>query len=190
MRPYALLVTWTCYGTWLPGDARGYVSNQLREEGGYSPRENVPGTGYTRNDERTRTRARELQAFPTVLLHPEQAEVVAVSLTVSCQSRHWWIAQAAIMSNHVHVLLTCCADDGPQVRRVLKGTSQAALSEYAGQSRRWWTAGGSDRYKHDERAIEAAKRYVAHQARMLAGVEQMRAFVVANGCKRFLDTRD
>jgi hypothetical protein len=27
--PFALHITWTCYGTWLPGDQRGHVSNVL-----------------------------------------------------------------------------------------------------------------------------------------------------------------
>ena len=37
------LMTWTCYGTWLSGDARGFVGN-VREEDGSSAIHNVPGT--------------------------------------------------------------------------------------------------------------------------------------------------
>ena len=37
------LITWTCYGTWLPGDARGFVGN-VREEDGTQVSHNLPGT--------------------------------------------------------------------------------------------------------------------------------------------------
>lgn len=74
------------------------------------------------------------------------------------------------MSNHVHMLVAKCQDDGPAVRRVLKGVTQAALSKFEGRSARWWTRGGSDRYKHGAPAIEAAIRYVANQERMLSAI--------------------
>jgi hypothetical protein len=67
------------------------------------------------------------------------------------------------MANHVHIVVTQCPDDGPAVRRILKGTSQAALSRLAGTPRKWWTTGGSDRYKHGEAAIMTAVNYVANQ---------------------------
>jgi len=31
----AMFFTWTTYGTWLPGDERGHVSNKLRPTGGF-----------------------------------------------------------------------------------------------------------------------------------------------------------
>ena len=37
------LLTWTCYGTWLSGDARGFVAN-VRGEDGNAVIHNVPGT--------------------------------------------------------------------------------------------------------------------------------------------------
>jgi hypothetical protein len=43
MNDFALLLTWTCYGTWLPGDARGYVSNTRSNHGGFEPLQNAPG---------------------------------------------------------------------------------------------------------------------------------------------------
>jgi hypothetical protein len=45
----------------------------------------------------------------------------------------------------------------------------------AGKSWRWWTAGGSDRYKHGGEAIEAAIKYVADQEFKLAEVVEMEA---------------
>ena len=61
--------------------------------------------------------------------------------------------------------------DGPAVRGVLKGNTQAALSEQAGHPARWFTAGCSDRYKNDQPAIDAAVQYVADQEGMLADMQ-------------------
>ena len=85
--------------------------------------------------------------------------------------------RGAVMANHVHVVVTECPDDGPTVRRVLKGISQAALSRQNQSPRRWWTQGGSDRYLHGERAIAAAMRYVENQDYVLAKITDMQANV-------------
>lgn len=125
------------------------------------------------DDAYTRQRARALQKGPTSLLSSGLALDTAEALIEAAHQRGWRIVRGAVMSNHVHVLVMDCPDDGPAVRRILKGSSQAALSEKAGQSRRWWTAGGSDRYKHTWEAIEAAIHYVAQQPGMLAEIVDM-----------------
>jgi REP element-mobilizing transposase RayT len=176
-RPFALHITWTCYGNWLPGDARGHVSNTLFPKGGHLTKQNTPGTPYSEGASYTHEHARSLQAYPTVLLNREQALYVANSLVKVAQSREWYILQAAIMANHIHVVIAHCPNDGPAVRRVLKGNTQAALSEQCGHSCRWFTAGGSDRYKNDQRAIDAAVQYVADQEGMLAGIKDMQVFI-------------
>ncbi len=167
--PFAMLITWTCYGQRLPGDPRGYVSNTLTSEG-YLPKRNTPGTAYDRDDRATYERARRLQKQPTVWLTLAQANAAADSIFKGVEERHWLILRGAIMANHVHMLVTNCPDDGPAVRRILKGVSQAALSRHAGGPRTWWTRGGSDRYKHGHAAVEAADRYVANQAHVLVAI--------------------
>ena len=86
----------------------------------------------------------------------------------AAREREWLLLRGAVMPNHVHVVVMDCSDNGPTVRRVLKGTSQAALSRQHGSPKRWWTAGGSDRYLHDEQSILAAMRYVESQTGVLA----------------------
>jgi REP element-mobilizing transposase RayT len=194
-KPFALHITWTCYATRLPGDERGYVSNTLLPGGGYVPKQNTPGTPCTADDAYTRERARSLQKSPTVFLTPDQALVAAQALVKAAKTRSWRIVRGALMCNHVHVVVMDCPDDGPAVRRILKGNSHAALSEHeraaaitpeqraagftpAGQGHRWWTAGGSDRYKHDWAAIETAVNYVADQPGMLVEIIDMEVRVV------------
>jgi REP element-mobilizing transposase RayT len=108
-----------------------------------------------------------------------EALCAAQSLVEAARGRSWRILRGAVMANHVHVVIMDCPDDGPTVRRILKGNSQAVLSKATGRRQRWWTAGGSDRYKHDRAAIEAAVEYVARQPGMLAQIIEMQASAVA-----------
>jgi len=166
----ALFITWTTYGTWLPGDERGHVSNTLIQQEGFLPKQNRPGTPYAAGDAYTRERARRIQKWPAVWLSASQAVVAAASLVTVAVKYEWVILQAAVMSNHIHVVVVRCPLDGPAVRRILKGNVQVELSSAAGESRRWWTAGGSDRVRIGERSIDETARYVADQPGKLAGV--------------------
>jgi REP element-mobilizing transposase RayT len=176
---FALHITWTCYGTRLPGDKRSYVSNTLLPKRGYVPKQNIPGTPYSVNNRYAKTQAAALQKWPTVLLTADQAVAAAQSLVEAAGKRGWRILRGTVMANHIHVVVTDCPADGEAVRRVLKGNSQAALSKRQGRCRKWWTQGGSDRYKHGQDAIEAAIRYVADQPNMLAAIIDMRVFAIA-----------
>lgn len=170
---FALLITWTCYGTWLPGDRRGYVSNTLCDDGRYESKRNVPGTPITADHIATRERAATLQKHATAILDDKQALIAANALVEACSVRKWHILRAALMWNHAHVVVTNCPDNGPEIRRILKGVSQNSLCKQLGKSRRWWTAGGSDRYLHGERAIAAAVNYVSNQPGALAEIVNM-----------------
>lgn len=172
---FALHLTWTCYGTWLPGDERGYVSNTLNKGGGFDPKENLPGTSVRKDDGYTRDNALRLLKHPPVRLDDDLALLVAQMLVQAAETRKMFIRRAAIMANHLHVLVQQCPDDGPLVRRILKGSTQAALSRSTGHPRKWWTSGGSDRYKHGESAILAAEDYITNQEYKLAEVVAMTA---------------
>src|SRR4051794_39407773 len=145
---FALLITWTCYGTWLPGERRGYVSNTRLPDASYEPKHNIPGTPITANDPRTRYHAAAQQKHATATLDQEHALVAARSIVDACAPRHWHIMRAALMWNHVHVIVMQCPDNGPEVRRILKGVSQNTICKHDGKSQRWWSEKGSDRYLH------------------------------------------
>jgi hypothetical protein len=175
---FALHITWTTYGTWLPGDQRGYVSNTLQENRRYARRENRVGRPYAKDSAITRQRAAALQKYPTAFLTPQLALVVAQELVKAATKRHWHIARAAIMAAHAHVVIMKCPADGPAVRRILKGTTQARLNKVVRRPQKWWTQGGSDRFKNSRSAIENAIWYLARQENMLAGVCAMKPYLV------------
>jgi REP element-mobilizing transposase RayT len=171
--PFALFITWTCYGTWLPGDTRGHVSNTLQYADVALPKQNVPETEYSTGDDFTNKTTKALQKYPSVFLTQEQAGTVANNLIDAARKRDWRILRAAVMNNHLHLVIVDCPDDGPEVRRILKGNTQNALSQTQGHAGRWWTTGGSNRYLHLEEAIRATIKYVAEQKGKLAEIVDM-----------------
>jgi REP element-mobilizing transposase RayT len=175
---FAIHITWTTYGTWLPGDERGYVANTLQRDGRYARRQNQPGRAFTKDSAITRQRAAALQKHPTTFLTPPLALAVAEELVAAAAQREWYIARAAVMAGHVHAVVMKCPADGPAVRRILKGTAQARLSKLWGSPKKWWTQSGSDRYKKSRWSIENAIWYVARQENMLAGVCAMQPYLV------------
>jgi len=172
--PFALFITWTTYGTWLPGDERGHVSNTLLPGGGFVPKENRLGVDARKDDAFTREQAKSQQNWNSVWLTPDEAFTAVAALANAASKRNWRILRAAAMSNHVHVVVTNCPDDGPAVRRIFKGNAHAELSTARGKTLRWWTTGGSDRYLHDIESIEASIQYVANQHGKLAEVDDGR----------------
>src|SRR5439155_14549745 len=103
------------------GDPRGHVSNILLPEGGFERKRNTPGRPVMPGDAYTQDRARALQKYETVWLTQEQALIAAHALIDAARARGWRILRAAIMANHVHVVITDCPADGPAARRVLNG---------------------------------------------------------------------
>jgi len=171
---FGLLITWTCYGTWLPGDPRGYVSNTQVGEGKWIDKENEPGAPYRADDPYAIEQAQQRRRYPEIRLDRDQAVTVAECLIEAAHSRQWRILRGAIMANHVHVVIMNCPSDGPGVRRVLKGTTQAALSRRYRTVRKWWTQGGSNRYLNGADSVEAAIMYVRDQEYVLVAIDDMR----------------
>ncbi|MEX0715812.1 MAG: hypothetical protein WD066_04460 [Planctomycetaceae bacterium] len=169
---FALLITWTTYGTWLPGDPRGHASNIIDEDRRYERRRGEFGAPYGSGDSHTLARASRLQNDSTVWLDRESAAVAAKAIVEACRERGWRIRRAALMANHAHVLIEDCGTDAGPVRRILKGVSQAKLSDHAGINRRWFTRGGSDRRKRGANAIATAMRYVENQKGFLVRVAE------------------
>lgn len=76
---------------------------------------------------------------------------------------------AAVMSNHVHVVVGVPGDPDPAtLLRDFKRSSSAALNRTQAVPRRaWWTRSGSRRRLNAEPNVIAAMRYVRNQYRPL-----------------------
>jgi hypothetical protein len=66
------LLTWTTYGTWLPGDPRGLIGRERGVAGGQAPVDS-PGTSLREGVPKLERIARSRMRGPAVWLTPEQA---------------------------------------------------------------------------------------------------------------------
>lgn len=163
------LLTWTTYGTWLPGDDRGFVSN-IADTDGVARRINQPGSAPVARMRGLQLHAREIMHGQPIFLSRELAPILLRQFQETAAYRHWRLLAVAIMSNHVHILVDVPGDpEASSLLRDFKSYGSRALTKHAGKpaSGAWWTEGGSTRKKADEDAIEAAYVYVMNQHRAL-----------------------
>jgi REP element-mobilizing transposase RayT len=166
------LLTWTTYGTWLPGDHRGSVT-AIRQHSKPATRrhENTPGTPYVGPLPGIARAAASQMTAPPVRLSDQQARAVLDQLQVTATHRGWFLNAAAVMANHVHLVVTCDGDPDPAVllRDFKCYASRALNSQWTKPPHRtWWTDHGSKRKLPDEPACRAAIHYVQNQEHPLA----------------------
>ncbi len=160
------LLTWTTYGTWLPGDARGLVTS-VRAADEPRHRHNTPGTPYDPGMSGLRASAAKLVA-PAVYLTAEQAVVVVAQFRETAAHRGWLLLAAAVMRNHAHVLVGVPGDPEPDtLLRDFKSYASRALNARWPRpaSGTWWTQSGSKRKRTD---VPVAACYVRDQQYALA----------------------
>ncbi|MDZ4685610.1 MAG: hypothetical protein SH850_11145 [Planctomycetaceae bacterium] len=142
--PLAYFITWSTYGSWLPGDERGWV--ETGRPGIQAP-----------DEERFLHTDRNL-FFDPVVLTQSQREVVAAAIVDHCAFRSWTLHAKNPRTNHVHVVVT--SDLPPEVTRdQLKSWVSRRLNESFGKRQVWWTRYGSTRWIWDETSLEDAINY-------------------------------
>ena len=162
------LLTWTTYGTWLPGDARGFVS-PVRDDSGQSVIHNVFGTEYDHDLPALAQHAREALKSPPIYLTREQAQAVLEQFQQTAAHRNWKLCAAAVMANHAHIVVGVPGDPDPaSLLHDFKAYASRALNRRWPHTETWWTVSGSRRKLPDESAVTAAMRYVERQQAPLA----------------------
>ena len=168
-------LSWTAYGEWLPGDARGFVGRVTDRRSGEAPgprrRHNRAQTEYDRGIAGLTRRSREAMSGPPVRLSAAQATALADQFEETASFRGWRLLATAVMAQHVHLLIGVPGDPDPDVLlRDFKSYGSRALNRFAGAKTpgRWWTRGGSTRKKADAEAILDAAAYVRDQEHPLA----------------------
>ncbi len=145
------LITFTTYGSWLHGDAKGSVDKQ----------HNTPGSPFVpENKKREHFEQDELKHDP-VTLDTNQRRCVRDTIQEVCRHRGWQLHACNIRTNHAHIVVG--TDDTPEkAMNDFKAYATRRLNE-----RGWiekdlpiWTRHGSTRHLDDEPSVEAACRYV------------------------------
>jgi len=156
------LLTWTTYATWLPGDARGFVSN-VADNDSRGIRFNTPGTPYLQDVRPLRRFAAE-QSAESVWLTSDQARVVLEQFRETAMVRGWVLFAVAVMRNHIHLVVGVPGDPEPEdLLRDFKSYASRRLNQRFGRRDRWWTQSGSKRKLPSQDAVTAAVRYVKNQ---------------------------
>ena len=158
-------LTWHTYGTWLPGDERGFVS-ALRDETGDAYIRNIPQTRLDADRPHLEAWSREKLKCDPVKLTVAHADVLAEQFFETAQFRRWKPIAFAIVTNHVHLVVGVPGDPDPmKLLRDFKTYGSRALNRHfpCPESGTWWTELGSKRKLSDELSIMGAVRYTLEQ---------------------------
>lgn len=142
---FGVLITWTTYGTWLPGDARGWRAKRL---------------GNQPADPKLEAEAREKMKFDPVTLSAADRATVEAACREHCDHRGWTLHAVNARTNHVHLVVV--ADVKPQtIRDQLKAncTNKLRQQEQPLDRERTWTKGGDCEVLYDEQSLQNAIRY-------------------------------
>jgi hypothetical protein len=147
------LITWVCYGTWLPGRSGAVPQTQNRF-----------GAPLPEADIHRQRQAAERMIQRPYSLDALRRPIVLKSVQEVCSCRDWRLFAAHIRSTHVHVVIaaTCSPE---KVLAALKAYCSRALNRHAldGPDRRRWARHGSTRYLWTADAVQSAVQYVVRE---------------------------
>jgi len=140
-----VLITWTTYGTWLPGDARGW---REKRRGNQAP------------DPELEAECREKMKFDPVLLSPHDRATVEFACREHCEHRKWLLHAVNARSNHVHVVVLANAQP-KTIRDQLKANCTTHLRSQPIPliCKRTWTKGGDCEVLFNDESLQNAIEY-------------------------------
>ncbi|MCA9109967.1 MAG: transposase [Planctomycetaceae bacterium] len=165
------LLTSTTYGTWLPGDVRGFVSPAPVDDGLRLELHNIPGTPFDADMPALVQGARARLKGKPVFFNRQQADLIIRQLRETAEYREWHLLAASIMRNHIHIVVSVPGDPPPQtLLQSFKSYASRALNKQwpRPENDTWWTESGSKRKLPNETAVKLAVRYTYHQHGWLA----------------------
>lgn len=130
--PIAYFLTWTTYGTWLPGDERGW--NRKCELGG------LPANRLFQE-----MASADLLEVPFLMNHSERG-VVEATIRKHCEVRSWELHASSVRSNHVHVVVKSPGYQPEAVSRQFKAWCTRRLKQTHSHRKKFWTQGSSCRW--------------------------------------------
>jgi REP element-mobilizing transposase RayT len=144
--PIAFFLTWNTYGTWLPGDERGWVEYHK---------------GWQLPDPIRELESAALMTEHACRLNPQQRAAVEDQIRETCQHRGWHLHAVNCRSNHVHVVVSAPNIRPKKIRTDLKAWATRKLKDgFDSERENWWAERGSIRYIYSELSLETAIGYV------------------------------
>ena len=137
------MLTWTTYGSWLPGDERGYVADGRT----------LPGDG------KILERNRKRQKSPDVKLNTQEKVIVEQTILAEAKRIDHQLEALIVCSNHVHLLARPHAQSIEEIAGRYKSVTTRALWQQ-GRKGRVWTKGYDKRFCFTEQDIATKAKYI------------------------------
>ncbi len=141
-----LFITWTTYGTWLPGDSRGWRKWKAGEQ---QPQPKL--------EDWCRDQMKEKPLF----LNEEQRAVVENVIREHAEIRGWELHAVSVRTNHIHVAVTANAPP-KRVRDQFKANATGKLRRIATPvtHEKVWTKGGDIEFIDTDDDLEQVVIYI------------------------------
>ena len=147
------LITWVCYGAWLPGES-GAVTRRL----------NRFGAPLREPDPLRKQQSKDRMTQQPYRLDAVRRDIVLNTLQEVCSRRGWTLLAAHVRTSHVHAVVraNCCPE---RVMTALKAYSSRALNAHPldDPDHRRWARHGSTRYLWTADSVQAAIQYVIRE---------------------------
>jgi hypothetical protein len=144
--PMAFFITWPTYGTWLPGDERGWVE--------YHHGWQLPNPALEQY-------CRACMIEKQCLLSAEERKIVLSQIVETCEHRMWVHFASDCRSNHAHIVIGAANTSPKKIRKDIKAWCTRRLRERSRPEREhWWAERGSTRYVWNEASLDFVVRYV------------------------------
>jgi REP element-mobilizing transposase RayT len=137
------MVTWTTYGTWLPGDERGYVK----------------GGKVLPANPKIKQASRSLQKSTTLILNLRQKTIIRKAILQEAEKIGHKIEALAVCTNHIHLAARPCRENIEEIVSRYKNIAMFALRKH-GRTGRIWTRGFDKRFCFNERSLKQRIEYV------------------------------
>lgn len=145
--PLGLFITWTVYGTFLPGDARGWKHR---------------GVGPQTARPLLETWHRDRLSHDVITLDDSMRRIAEAAIREICGVRSWSLWAMSVRSNHVHIVVTAPEYDPKLVRDQLKAKATMELRRAfpVWKDRPVWTEKGDIEFLDRETEIQQCVVYV------------------------------
>jgi REP element-mobilizing transposase RayT len=150
--PLAYFITFTTYGTWLPGSAKG--------KGSVDAEHNVYGTPFVAPDAQREEEARAAMVQPPYVMGAAERDIVCKGIVDLARDRSWLLLAVHVRTNHVHVVVSAERDPGRIMSDMkARASRDLTLAGFGNADRRRWTRHGSTQHLFREEDVEAKIRY-------------------------------
>jgi len=144
--PVAFFLTWPTYGTWLPGDDRGWIE--------YRHGWQMPGPPRV-------LLAKSRMKESACLFTDAAQQIVDAQVAETCQHRKWTLHGVACRSNHMHIVVGAYDTNPKKIRIDIKAWCTRRLKQHIDPGRdNWWAERGSIRYVWNDGQLARVIEYV------------------------------